>query len=193
MPKGRGKKGTVCPRKRKTPVPTESIFENPYLSGTSLQEPHASTVATPAPEMQAANQPSQNSSLHLSFPQSQFQFHGFSQPFSSINQYQSSIWIFLFTTTPTTSIFTAYSFYIVQNSWKCERMCWLPQPVWKKRRCMMICASGIRSGENIHLPALRVKADLRIFIITLIPSVYGFVAVGLYLIRLKYLLTFLLS
>ena len=31
MPKGRGNKGTKCPRKRKAPVATETVLENPIL------------------------------------------------------------------------------------------------------------------------------------------------------------------
>ena len=46
MPKGKGRKGTQCPRKRKASVPTTAVLENPSLSpcpSTSAVNQHMST------------------------------------------------------------------------------------------------------------------------------------------------------
>lgn len=44
MPKGRGRKGSQCPRKRKTRVPTENIVANRTLSGDCEEEPTANSA-----------------------------------------------------------------------------------------------------------------------------------------------------
>ena len=45
MPKGRGRKGSQCLRKRKTRVPTENIVANPTLSGDCGEEPSANSTS----------------------------------------------------------------------------------------------------------------------------------------------------